>query len=161
MAKIKRHRCAKAGVPASSKIAVSLRLEAPFSDKIYFVPIDYVQHSIASLFRKAPQGTYKAYHITGESPVSLKDIEVALENSLGVKGITVMESIPDPTPDEKLVMRLIGDLMPYFSSQIVFDNTNVKAALGPEVVAWRVDLHFLELIANAYFKLEFPDVLPL
>ena len=159
LAKVKRHRCSKAGVPASTKIELPLRLVAPFSDRIYFVPIDYVQSSIARLFRLCPQGNGKAYHITGESPVSLKDIQVSIENSLGAKGIVVMEKVPDPRPEEKLVMKLIGDLMPYFSSQIIFDNSNVKAALGAEALAWRVDLNFLEKISHAYFKANFPDVL--
>ncbi len=158
MGKLKKRRCAQLGVPASSFIDLPIRLEAAYSDKIYFVPVDYVKSAIARLFRLCPQGAGKTYHITGESPVTLKQIEEALERSLGAKGIVVLDKIVDPNAEERLVSRLIGDLMPYFSSQMTFDDTNVKDALGEDAVAWKLDLDFLIRMARSYFHEKFPDL---
>jgi hypothetical protein len=48
--------------------------------------------------------------------------------------------------------------MPYFSSQMTFDDTNVKDALGEDAVAWKLDLDFLIRMARSYFHEKFPDL---
>ena len=30
--------------------------------------------------------------------------------------------------------------MPYFETRITFDNTSIKAALGPEILNWKLDI---------------------
>ena len=54
--------------------------------------------------------------------------------------------------------RFVGDLFPYFSSDIVFDQTNVKKALGEEVLNWEYGTKGLETLIRSYYQDHFPDV---
>lgn len=158
LGQVKRVGCSKAGIPANGVFATSLRLEAGTTDKVYFVPIDYVQKAISSLFLKPVEN--KTYHITGESSVSTRDIEKAVGEVLQTTGLSVMDKVDNPTKEEKLVQKMIGDLMPYFASEIIFDDSNVRAALGPEVVSWKMDINFLRKMITAYYKAENPEIIP-
>ena len=70
----------------------------------------------------------------------------------------MLENVPDPTAEEQLLGKMIGDLMPYFTTQIIFDNTNVRNTLGDEVLNWKQDLAFLKRMAYSYYKQEMPDL---
>ena len=54
---------------------------------------------------------------------------------------------------------MLDDLLPYFKSDITFDNTNVINALGKEVLDWKLDLDFLRKMVNAYYKENNPELL--
>lgn len=155
--KIKRHRCKKADVDPTHPLEMSLRIESETTDKIYFVPIDFVQSSMARLFLLPVEN--KTYHITGESPVATGDISIAVSTILKATGLSVQSKVENPTPDEKLVTKMIGDLLPYFASQITFDNSEIKKALGDEALAWKMDVDFLKRMAYSYYKETNPDIL--
>ena len=125
-------------------------------DKIYFVPIDYVQESMSKLFMIPEKN--RTYHITGDSPVSTDMIGVACRDILKVTGLRTVDKNDDPSKDEKLVMRMIEDLIPYFSTQITFDNSNVRADLGDEILNWKLDVPFLRRMAYSYYKQELPGI---
>jgi len=156
LGKFKKHYCVKHGLAPSSPIHMSLRLESKSTDSIYFVPIDYVQKAISTIFFKPVEN--KCYHITGESPVSTKSIQEAIASVLKVEGLKVMEVVDSPTMDEKLVQRMIEDLMPYFASQIIFDNTQVRAALGEKALAWKQDLPFLKRMVTSFYMQTSPEL---
>ena len=118
--------------------------------------MDYVQTAISRLFLLPTEN--KTYHITGESPVSTDMIAEACSTILKATGLRVMENVPDPTTEEQLLGKMIGDLIPYFTTQIIFDNTNVRKALGDEVLDWKQDLDFLKRMAYSYYKQEMPDL---
>jgi hypothetical protein len=141
---------------SSDWFEMPLRLQAFPSDLIYFVPIDYVQHAVTTIFRLPVEG--RTYHITGDSPVSTKMIEDVVCSVLKLKGVTVQGNIPDPTMDEKLVHRFIGDLLPYFSSTSKFDQTNVRAALGDEALNWVLDKDRLTVLIKGFYKNSFQNV---
>ena len=100
----------------------------------------------------------KCYHITGESPVSTRDIEASVVQTLKVKGLVIVEKAEDMTPQEKMVQAMIGDLMPYFVSNITFDSSNVREALGPEILNWKQDLAFLKRMAYSFYKQTSPEL---
>lgn len=156
LGKVKKHHCIKNGIPANSELNLQLRLEAGTTDKVYFVPVDYVQKAISTLFFLPVEN--KCYHITGESPVSTRDIEIAVTTTLKTHGLKVMDKVENPTKEEKMVQSMIGDLMPYFASQIIFDNTEVKKALGEEALAWKQDLPFLKRMAYSFYKQTSPEL---
>ncbi len=153
---IKKNRCLKAGINPADPLPMTIRLESATSDKIYFVPIDYVQKAISTLFHKPCVG--KTYHVTGDSPVSTQMIAESVSSVLKAKNLCVMDKVPDQTRDELLITKMIGDLMPYFTSQIIFDQTNIRADLGDEALAWKMDVEFLKKMAYAYYKQENPAV---
>ena len=124
--------------------------------KIYFVPIDYVQESMSKLFMIPEKN--RTYHITGDSPVSTEMIGIACRSILKVTGLRTVETNDDPSKDEKLVSRMIEDLIPYFSTQITFDNSNVRADLGDEILNWKLDVLFLRRMAYSYYKQEIPGI---
>ena len=156
LGRLKSHRCHKLGIAPNAPLELSLRLQSKTSDKIYFVPVDYVQTAISSLFLHPTEN--KTYHITGESPVSTDMIAEACSTILKATGLRVMENVPEPTGEEQLLNKMIEDLMPYFTTQIIFDNTNVRKALGDEVLDWKQDLDFLKRMAYSYYKQEMPDL---
>ena len=156
LGKIKKHYCVKNGIKPNSEITLNLRLMAGWSDRIYFVPVNYVQAAISQLFFKPVEN--KCYHITGESPVTTKDIEASVVQTLKINGLVIVEKADDLTPQEKMVQAMIGDLMPYFVSNITFDSSNVRAALGPEILNWKQDLAFLKRMAYSFYKQTSPEL---
>ena len=157
LGRVKKNRCLKAGINPAAHLPMTIRLQSPTSDKIYFVPIDYVQEAIVSLFPFPTEN--KTYHITGESPVATKWIEEAVVDVLKAKGLQVLAEVKDPTKEEKLVQRMISDLMPYFASEITFDSSNVREKLGDKVLDWKLDINFLKKMITMYYKKEFPELL--
>jgi len=120
------------------------------------VPIDYVQESMSKLFMLPERN--RTYHITGDSPVSTEMIGIATSGTLKASGLCTVEKNDNPSKDEKLVMRMIEDLIPYFSTQITFDNSNVRADLGDEILNWKLDILFLRRMAYSYYKQENPGL---
>ena len=155
MAKLKSNKCAKMGIDPREKIDLDINFSAVPSEHIYFVPIDYVQEAITALFQKPVCN--RAYHITGDSPISNKQIQIAIGNALNISGVTV-----DPTKDgvggnANMMSRLLGDLLPYFSSDIVFDQSNVRKALGDEILDWEYGVKSLEALVKSFYVDHFSD----
>ena len=100
----------------------------------------------------------RTYHITGDSPVSTEMIGIATRGILKVSGLCTVEKNDNPSKDEKLVTRMIEDLIPYFSTQITFDNSNVRADLGDGILDWKLDVLFLRRMAYSYYKQEIPGI---
>ena len=157
LARVKINGCKKASLPLNGPFSTKLRLAAGTSDKIYFVPQDYVQQTIAKLF--VLPVCNKTYHLTGMSPVSTEMIAIAVCEALKTTGLGLVDNVEDPSKEEKLVQRMLDDLLPYFKSDITFDNTNVINALGKEVLDWKLDLDFLRKMVNAYYKENNPELL--
>ena len=157
LARVKINGCKKANLPLNGPFSTKLRLAAGTSDKIYFVPQDYVQQTIAKLF--VLPVCNKTYHLTGMSPVSTQMIATAVCEALKTKGLVLVDEVEDPSKEEKLVQRMLDDLLPYFKSNITFDNTNVINALGKEVLDWKLDLDFLRKMVHAYYKENNPELL--
>ena len=135
-----------------------LRLQAHSSDKIYFVPIDYVQQTISDLF--FIPASNKTFHITGKHPGSTKDIQKVVGDALQIGGLIVEAKVLSPTFKEKLFGKFLSDLMPYFSTEITFDTTNVEEALGEDRLKWVVDYDALSIIIVEYFNNMFPEIIP-
>ena len=155
MAKLKSNLCAKQGLDPRDQINININFSTIPSEHVYFVPIDYVQEAITALFQTPVCN--RAYHITGDSPVTTNQIEQAISNALNVTGISV-----DPTQDgvggnASLMSRLLGDLLPYFSSDIVFDQSNVRKVLGDKVLDWEYGVRSLEILIKAFYVDHFKD----
>ncbi|MCP4178799.1 MAG: NAD-dependent epimerase/dehydratase family protein, partial [bacterium] len=123
LAKLKKQQCAKLNLPPNAQLEMDLRLVTKKSDKIYFVPIDYVQKAITELYMREPKN--KTYHITGRGPGSVNDIEIVIKKALKIDGLSVVEKVDKQTIKEKLIHKFLGDLLPYFASEITFDIQNV------------------------------------
>ncbi len=154
--KIKKHRCAKLKLNPLDYLDLGLHFYTTPVDQIYFVPIDFVCEAITALFQKPVEN--KTYHVTGDSPVSTMGINDAVCKVLRVSGVQITPAGTAVNMDEKLMSRFLGDLLPYFSSTIVFDQSNVRAALGAKALDWKTGQAGLEKMIQAYFADFFADV---
>ena len=155
LCKVKSHRCSKIGANPEDYVNMHLNFSAAPSEHVYFVPIDYVQEAITALFQRPVTNT--AYHITGDSPVTTRMIEDSVCKILRLDGVSVGEAA-DATQDDSLMARFVGDLFPYFSSDIVFDQSNVRKALGNGVLDWEYGCKGLETLIRSYYIDYFANV---
>ncbi|MDR0932469.1 MAG: SDR family oxidoreductase [Victivallales bacterium] len=156
LGKLKSHRCSKLGISPTSVVNLGINFATIPSEHVYFVPIDYVQEVITALFQQPVTNT--AYHVTGESPLTTKQIQKAICDVLRLEGVSVDPNENLEDRDNKLMGRFLGDLYPYFSSDIVFDQSNVKKALGDEILNWPYGAAGLEILIRSYYKDYFPKV---
>ncbi len=154
---VKKQQCSKHNILPSQELVINLRLQTKFSDKIYFVPIDYTQETISNLFFLPPSN--KTYHITGKGPACLTDIEGAVCSALRVKGLKLTQILDAPTIKEKMVNRFLGDLLPYFSTDITFDIKNVIADTNSKNLDWKIDRTVLDKIVLEYYRNAHPEIL--
>jgi hypothetical protein len=64
----------------------------------------------------------------------------------------------DLNKGSKMLERFIGDLFPYFANDVIFDQTNVRGALGDEALAWTYDDRKMELMMREFFIKFFNNV---
>ena len=156
MAKLKKHTASKTNQDPTGFVDLDIHFPAAVSKHIYFVPIDYIQEAIVKLYQTPVCG--KAFHITGDSPVTTLQILEAMCEILKVKNLSVGAENHDPTRDEKLMSRFLGDLLPYFSSDIIFDQSNVRKVAGDEILDWPIGLEGLKTMMRTYYHDFFPNV---
>ncbi|MCK4981604.1 MAG: SDR family oxidoreductase [Victivallaceae bacterium] len=156
MAKLKKHTCSKTNQDPTGYVDLNLHFSAANSPYLYFVPIDYIQEAIVELFQSPVCG--KAFHITGDSPISTQQILDAMNEVLKINNVTLGAENHDPTKDEKLLTRFLGDLMPYFSSNIIFDQSNVREVAGDKILDWAIGKKGLLAMTKTYYRDFFPNV---
>lgn len=156
LAVIKERLCAKSHHDPSDVIDISLRLNAYPSETVFFVPIDYVSEVTTDLFFMPCEN--KTYHITGNSPVSTKAIEKAIQQTLKVQNVRIVEHFNNMTMDEKLLHRFLGEFLPYFGSKAIFDVDNVVEKFGKKSLEWDLDGNKLTQLIGSYYKENFPEL---
>jgi thioester reductase-like protein len=156
LGKVKSHRCSKLGISPENWVDMDINFATNPSEHVYFVPIDYVQEAITALFQRPVTNT--AYHVTGDSPVSVHQIETCICKILRLDGTTVGGESNENSQGEALMSRFVGDLFPYFSSDIVFDQTNVRKALGDGILDWEFGVKGLETMIRSFYFDHFQNV---
>lgn len=156
LGKLKSHYCTKHNIDHTSWTNLQINFATVPSEHVYFVPIDYVQEAITALFQQPVNN--QAYHITGESPLSTHQIENSICRVLRLDGTTVNGGPVAETMDNKLMARFLGDLFPYFSSDIIFDQSNVRKVLGDKLLDWEYGQKGLEILIRSFYKDYFPNV---
>ncbi len=130
-------------------VTMKINCAAKASRAVYFTPIDYVQKSIGYLFHHFKNG--ETYHITGDSPVSAAQILKQTSSVMRIRGIEIGSSTMYETSEERLFTKFIGDLFPYFSTNITFDQTNIFAA-WPDAKKWTYGAKELDLMLRSYLR---------
>ena len=156
LAVIKERLCAKTHQEPSDIIDMNLRMQTYPSEALFFVPIDYVTEVTTDLFFMPCEN--KTYHITGNSPISIKGLEHAIAVTLKVKNVRVEEHTPDMSMDEKLLHRFLGEFLPYFGSKAIFDVSNIIEKFGKESLDWDLDGKKLIQLVGSYYKENFPEL---
>jgi len=155
MAKLKKHHCAKENLNPVDWVDLRLSFDAT-EGSVYFVPIDYVQLTTCFLFQKPVCN--KTYHLTTDCPVTTTDINTAISETIKITGISVEHNPHELNVDEKLLSRLLRDLIPYFSLNITFDQTNIDEALGENKPVIEFNLEWLKMLMASYLLEFFPKV---
>ena len=156
LGKLKSHHCKKSGVSPVDWYNMQINFSATPSEHVYFVPIDYVQEAVTELFELP--ATNQTYHVTGNSPITTRQIEDTVCGVLRLDGVSVGKDCKGANQDGELMRRFIGDLFPYFSSDIIFDQTNITNALGKEFVNRKYGTEGLETLIRAFYRDYFPNV---
>ncbi|HBM15957.1 MAG TPA: hypothetical protein DD381_06405 [Lentisphaeria bacterium] len=156
---LKKQYCAKTGTMPDEPMDIPhLRMETRTSDKIYFVPIDYVADTIYDLSLLPCEN--KTFHITGKGPAKMVDIVTATCKILKIRnGISCHEKVDKPTLRERMISKFLGDLLPYFASDITFDVSNVVEALGEKNLHWKMDEGRLLTIVKEFYLNAFPEMI--
>ena len=154
LSKLKKNQCFKQNLDPRDWIDINAHFNAIPSERVYFVPIDYVQKAITALFQKPVCN--KTYHVTGDSPVTTSMIDHAVCRTLRLKGVEVEHR--EKKDGDDMISRFLGDLLPYFASDIVFDQTNVREALGDEALDWELGENGLAVMMRSFFIDFFPEV---
>ncbi len=159
LAKLKQNRCMKAGLNPADWVDMDLHFRTAASERVYFVPIDYVQQAITALFQKPVCN--RTYHVTGNSPVQVHQIQRAICNILKIGAVEICVEAGDDAanaaPESNLMSKFLGDLLPYFASNITFDQRNITDALGSDFVNWEFGEPGLEKIVRSFINDFMPD----
>lgn len=157
VAKIKKNVCAKHGLQPTALLDFPLRFQTENSDKVYLVPIDFVQESLFELFFKPADN--RTFHITGKQPISTRMILSTMRKYLNMPKINVINKIERPNRVEKMMSQFVEDLFPYFSSKMVFGVENVCKILGHESVAWDYGKRELDMLTECFYQDHFPEII--
>jgi len=125
------------------------------SDHIYFVPIDYVQAAIADLFQRGTAGV--TYHVTGDHPVSADQILRAVCRVFRIDGLTIGMDRACKSAEEAMFSKFVGDLFPYFSSDLVFDQQNIRREFAG-LARYDYGSADLEVLTQAYLADHYSSV---
>jgi hypothetical protein len=125
------------------------------SEHVYFVPIDYVQSAIAALFPKGASGV--TYHVTGDHPVSAVQILRAVCRVFRIDGLTIGMDRACKSAEETLFSKFVGDLFPYFSSDLVFDQQNIRRDFAG-LAQYDYGSADLEVLTHAYLSEHYRSV---
>ncbi len=155
LSKLKSNRCAKGNLNPFDETDLQIHFCTVPSERVYFVPIDYVQYAITKLFQKPVCG--ETYHVTGDAPVTTNMIDDAVCHTLRLKRVNISPDA-DANADDALMEKFLGDLFPYFSADIIFSQDNVRKALGDEALNWSYGVRGLEIMMRSFFDDFFPNL---
>ncbi len=126
----------------------SLPLRLPFrgDEPRDLVPVDWVAAAIARIVgRPALHG--RAYHLTAARPTPVADIRAVAVEELGLDGVRLTGTVPDPNPLERVFLDGLRDYWPYLGGDPAFDARNTRAAL-PDLPPPAVDRQCLRRLVR-------------
>ena len=157
LSKMKSHQCKKLGISPTEEVDLNIHFQVAPSERVYLVPIDYVQYAITKCYQLPVKN--ETYHVTGNSPVSTMMIDRAVCKTLrlALADITA-QSVEGAREQAQLMSRFIGDLYPYFETDVTFAQDNIRKALGDAALDWPYGQHELEVMMRNYFADFYPEV---
>ena len=156
LSKMKSHRCKKLNVCPTEEIDLQIHFKVDPSERVYFVPIDFVQYAITKCYQLPVAN--ETYHVTGDSPVSTMMIDRAVCKTLKLAPVDISDRENREGDDDKIMERFLGDLFPYFAADVTFSQKNIRKALGDAALNWKYAEHELEVMMRNYFVDFYPDV---
>jgi nucleoside-diphosphate-sugar epimerase len=103
-----------------------LRIYLPGEGDLNIIPVDYFVNATMKIIENCQQGGI--FHLTNNSPTSMKIIAKYYEKLMKVRGVEIIYGKPPENllrnPAEELFDRFIEPYRPYLSDNRVFDRTN-------------------------------------
>ncbi len=144
---------------------ISMRFEADPAMRLNLVPIDYVIDSMVVLSRKSVlwNEDLKVFNLVNENAPVLQDIVAVAEHSLGITGLTIVESSDFERQPmnavEKVFARAISFQAPYIKEDVVFETSRFRSLVGEdEVPVPVVDAEEMLRLNREYFALIEPEL---
>ncbi|MET8569205.1 SDR family oxidoreductase [Streptomyces sp. NPDC004783] len=119
-----------------------LRLAGHPHGRLNLLQVDHAADVMLRLADRTPTGGVDTYHIVHDRDVPVSLVVSVLERILPLSFDLVPAAPDDPTTLEALVGFYPG-LTAYLTHRRRFDDTRVRALLGPSAVSGRVDLDYL------------------
>ena len=153
---MKSHQCKKMGIAPTEEVDLNIHFQVTPSERVYFTPIDFVQYAITKCYQLPVKN--ETYHVTGDRPVSTMMIDHAVCKTLKLALADISAPTNGGTENGKMMERFLGDLYPYFATDVTFSQTNIRKALGDEAMDWPYGQEELEIMMRNYFVDFFPEV---
>jgi thioester reductase-like protein len=109
-----------------------LRIEAAAQAPFNFVPVDYVAAALVHLADATP-GDEDTFHLVAHAAPTQAEVLETITERLGVRGLSLVDRLDDPTPLERRVARMLQSYREYLTQHLVFDDANTRRALPPEL----------------------------
>lgn len=125
--------------PAAGPRHLALRLPFTGAEPRDLVPVDWVS-AAATQVVGSPCLHGRVFHLTAETPTSVRDIHAVAVRVLGIGGVTLAGPGPlaDASEVERAFLDHLKDYWPYLAGDPTFDRANTRDAL-PDLPAPQVD----------------------
>jgi hypothetical protein len=110
------------------------------------VPVDWVAAAITRIVEQ-PALHGHTYHLTSARPTRVSDIKDVAVTELGLDGVELTGTVPDPTALESAFLDGLRDYWPYLGGDPAFDARNTRTAL-PDFPPPRVDRECLRRLVR-------------
>ena len=110
---------------------LTLRIEAAGSAPFNVVPVDYVAAALIHLADSATDA--ETFHLVAHDAPTQAEVLGTISDRLGVRGLTLVDTLDDETALERRVARLLRGYREYLRQRVVFDDTNARRALPGEL----------------------------
>ncbi|HMH49582.1 MAG TPA: SDR family oxidoreductase [Candidatus Acidoferrum sp.] len=114
---------------------LTLRIEAAARARFNFVPLDYVAAALVHLAEPEPSWGSDTVHLVAHDPPTQAEVLETITERLGVRGLTLVDALDDPSPLERRVARMLRSYRPYLGRHVTFDDTHARHTLPPAL--WR------------------------
>jgi thioester reductase-like protein len=127
--------------------AVPLRIEAAARAPFNVVSLDYVAAALVRLAEMGglatgptsppnarPARSSNTFHLVAHDPPTQAETLETITERLGVRGVTLVDALDDPTSLERRVGRMLHGYRPYLGQHVVFDDANARRSLPPALL---------------------------
>ena len=102
--------------------------------------------------------TVVVYSTADAGSMAVKLADEAICEVVKLANVSVgVDDTREATADEKLLERLLGDLYPYFSADVIFAQDNIRRAIGDEALNWTFGKEDLAEMMRNYYRDFFPN----
>lgn len=112
---------------------IPLRIEAAPRAPFNLVPVDYVASALVHL-ALAAHSDGGTFHLVARDTPAQAAVLATIATRLGVRGLSLVDRLDDPTPLERRVARMLRGYREYLTRHLVFDDRGARRLLPADVI---------------------------